>query len=590
MASVLDINCTGKTQTGSSSPLEFTSSIERGFLSWQQARIIDLAPVVVLDVLYMLFGVVGNSVVCYICMFRLQRTVLNNFILTLAVLELLGCTFTIPMEITEILNAYLFDFPVLCKTEKYFRKVIIFSTGCILIAIAMERYKRIVKPLGRRMTSCEFRLATSGALVVSAIMAAPEAVLAGSETIQTAFGTGRVCSTYNSDKYRYSIFPKLWGLLVVTIYVISIVWITTIYFLIATKIWKRGKVATDRRSRPGTPDSTLQRRVRCHSYHPRQSGETDTGGTTGAGKKFHHSTHPRCRSTYHCQDSADSTSSQHADTPRDKDQKLGVEASVPSEYQQEIKRHFVNKNSDVDVISLGDSNNHHLENEPVQMETKSKPDILLPTQVDMQNVGRPSDRQHGNHEINGKERSSEFNNHFTDHDHCQQIQTYRSHNQNHNDENNHQMALLNAVVCKLTHKNPDDTLRARRHLVVGHDGTILRSLTPLGSFHRKSRYSRKRTTFILFVMTLTTAISHLPHIAVMLYSLTHPGVTMQLIADESVIFNVAWNSFFISLAAHPFMYGFWNGRFKSALYVLFTGFKRGRQRTEKESGSSVRHS
>ena len=61
-------------------------------------------PAVIFASIVMVFGVIGNSVVCYICQFRLRRSVLNNFVLSLAVLDLTGSVLCVPMEVTELRN------------------------------------------------------------------------------------------------------------------------------------------------------------------------------------------------------------------------------------------------------------------------------------------------------------------------------------------------------------------------------------------------------------------------------------------------------------------------------------------------------
>ncbi|KAL8578440.1 hypothetical protein ACOMHN_014939 [Nucella lapillus] len=63
-----------------------------------------LLPVVMLASLVILLGVLGNSVVCYICGYRLDKSVLNNLVLALAALDLIGCVACVPLEVTELRN------------------------------------------------------------------------------------------------------------------------------------------------------------------------------------------------------------------------------------------------------------------------------------------------------------------------------------------------------------------------------------------------------------------------------------------------------------------------------------------------------
>ncbi|XP_005108795.1 uncharacterized protein LOC101847455 [Aplysia californica] len=458
------------TAVGLTSP--HLSNNDQLLLTWRKVKVLDLVPILVLDSLYMFFGVIGNSVVCYICYFRMQRNVINNFVLSLAGIELFGCIFTIPVSITEVVNAYWFDFPKLCKTERYFRKFVIFSSACILVAIAAERYLRIVKPHRPHVTIRGFQKALCGALTLSFIIAIPEAILAGSETVRTPHGNGVVCSTYHSDQFRGTIYPQLWAFFVVLVYIVSTSTIAAIYFIIASKIWTRGKVPTDGRSRPNTPDSTLQRRVR-----PR-----------------------RASSSFSC-----------PKMPLKENEFIRACVSAKSKSR-------CNNNMEFYTAKTLPLRRH---SEDDMLETKQKRGISFIEDIFHTTSNNP---------------------------------------------------------------NFEQTIEREQFSL---DLLSPHTLSPVGSLRRRSGYSRKRTTFIMFVMTLTTAVSYLPHIVVMLHRLNNPGVETTLSPDMSVFFYFAWNSFFISLSCHPFVYGFWNGRFKLALAGVWLGFKRGRGgKGDRESSST----
>ncbi|KAK6960507.1 hypothetical protein BgiMline_035718 [Biomphalaria glabrata] len=517
---------------GSSSFHQTQPFDRKEFNDWKQSKVVDLAPVIVLDVLYMLFGVVGNSIVCYVCYFRMPRNVINSFVMALALVELLGCVFTIPVDITEIINSYSFGFAALCKAERYMRKFVVFSSGCILIAIATERYQRIVKPYSRHVTTMvEFRCAIIGALMVSAIVAVPEAILAGNETVLTPYGKGVICSTYNADSYRHTVLPKIWGLTCVLIYVSCTTAIGAIYFAIASKIWKRNKVKTDQRSKSFTPDTTLQRRVRCDNTTTLANmPKTSDIFYTYASKFPTQTREGNCNSTYLHSDQIRSVVQgvPECNSSASEDLKLkrgpwdtGKREDVFNAENQTYRFSVIIENSD--KVPLGQRKRRDERCVPRQ-EGRSRSALFLDELI--RSLSHLGHRRHADH-------------------HCP--------------------------------KEPQETFQ---------------TLSPLGSLRRKPGYSRKRTTFIMFIMTLTTVFSHLPHIAAMAYTLAHPGIDVRLSPDFSVLFKIMWNSYFISLATHPFVYGFWNGRFKHALFTLFTGFSRKRLRTKEpwESISSNRES
>ena len=102
-------------------------------------------------------------------------------------------------------------------------------------------------------------------------------------------------------------------------------------------------------------------------------------------------------------------------------------------------------------------------------------------------------------------------------------------------------------------------------------------MVPTPSFRRKKRaaYSRKRTTFIMFLMTLTSVVSYLPYIVVSITSVAWPdgqrggagGVASRAILE------LCLKSFLISSAVNPFIYGFCNQLFKKECGKLLQGFR-----------------
>jgi hypothetical protein len=62
-------------------------------------------PALVIASIVFLVGIVGNCVVCYVCGCRLlSKSVVSNFVLALAAVDLVGCLVCVPMEIAQLIN------------------------------------------------------------------------------------------------------------------------------------------------------------------------------------------------------------------------------------------------------------------------------------------------------------------------------------------------------------------------------------------------------------------------------------------------------------------------------------------------------
>lgn len=659
----------------SSRPLPSKSDEELSL--WSTSRQIHLYPVLVIYSIYMLMGVVGNSTVCYVCSTRMPRTALNYYVLSLAIAELVGCVLIIPIEITKNMNAYSFNYPILCKMEKYLRSIVIFFTCFVLIALAFGRCKRIVKPHTRHVTMTHFRFIIIGSLIFALVVSIPETILAGIQSIQTEFGDAIVCSTFASDQYVNTTFTLLWACFIILVYMISIIVISTIYCVISATIWKRDKLQTDHRSRPPVISDLTQRvKYRWHSdllstnhYHhnslpsPKRQARMSlenhelfelslvSRNSTGRAllkqtkeskyasqvnlndarklqiEVHHHRSLDNCQQneTSNCDEAGTpppSSSWFPTNTEASKFMFENIHFGTPNPSQREVHQlesgHLAAQ-SPASVSSVKGDCTDYLHGQPTLHCTGavSENDLascLLPNQasdtdytiathkptpqdlshrglftthdldLDRDYIQQPqqrNDKQQQRHEL-GPDDPHQHKEQTEDFEHCTVPRR----------KNGRRFAtpvFLDEVCQTINRRRRQKAMEWSQFFgrKESTDGDIFSSptLSPMGSLRTRSalRYSRKRSTFIMFVMTLTTAISLLPQIIVLIYSLVHPDSEVHLSPDELILFHVASNSYFISLAGHSYIYGFWNKRFMKALRSLFEGFRR---KTKKRRSSS----
>ncbi|XP_078534494.1 cholecystokinin receptor type A [Lissotriton helveticus] len=102
--------------------------------------------------LIFLLSVLGNTLVITVLIRnRRMRTVTNIFLLSLAVSDLMLCLFCIPFTlIPNLLKDFIFGSTV-CKTAAYFMGISVSVSTFNLVAISLERYGAICKPLQSRV-------------------------------------------------------------------------------------------------------------------------------------------------------------------------------------------------------------------------------------------------------------------------------------------------------------------------------------------------------------------------------------------------------------------------------------------------------
>nr|BAJ46148.1 cholecystokinin type A receptor [Gallus gallus]BAJ46149.1 cholecystokinin type A receptor [Gallus gallus]BAJ46150.1 cholecystokinin type A receptor [Gallus gallus]BAJ46151.1 cholecystokinin type A receptor [Gallus gallus] len=107
---------------------------------------------ILLYCLIFLLSVLGNVLVITVLIRNKQmRTVTNTFLLSLAVSDLMLCLFCMPFTlIPNLLKDFIFGSTV-CKTATYFMGISVSVSTFNLVAISLERYSAICKPLQSRV-------------------------------------------------------------------------------------------------------------------------------------------------------------------------------------------------------------------------------------------------------------------------------------------------------------------------------------------------------------------------------------------------------------------------------------------------------
>lgn len=202
----------------------------------------SLTPVLVYMIVLFTLGIPGNICVLYIYLFKVRESTTRVFILALAMVDMIHCSLNMPVEIALLVNFDDFDYPVLCKISRFISSVVNNSSAFILIAIAIDRYKRICRPHGHMIDSKMAKKLVIAAWSFAVLTSWQMCVLYGTRTLKR----GKTCLI--SDHMQKTIFPTLFVYVLVVGQCITDLLLITFYSLVGREVCLRKAQRRHRRS------------------------------------------------------------------------------------------------------------------------------------------------------------------------------------------------------------------------------------------------------------------------------------------------------------------------------------------------------
>ncbi|XP_067677729.1 cholecystokinin receptor type A-like [Haliotis asinina] len=198
-------------------------------------------PVIVYLLILMVIGIIGNSLVFVVYLKNFKPSTTRLFILTLAVFDLLTCSLSIPGVIVELRFHYTFFFPALCKIFRFSRMYFVLVSMFTLIIIAVDRYRKVCRPLQRQYTIRSAGLSILVANIVAVALTVLGAVVGGNRTVPTdredVFGAN--CSY--DDKYLGTPITKFYSGILFLLFIVCVVLLIVLYSLIGRQVFKHRK-------------------------------------------------------------------------------------------------------------------------------------------------------------------------------------------------------------------------------------------------------------------------------------------------------------------------------------------------------------
>ena len=198
-----------------------------------------LMPAIVIVVVYMVLGFIGNPLVIYYYGFRSRSTSSFHFILALAVFDLIVCCVSMPLEIVDMTHFYEFESAAACKILRFVNYFATIGSGGILMALAVDRYRKICKPLRKQFTIQITRIVIGGVCLFSFCISWPSLVFYNivQVNITKVPGlTGSDCTMIRDEHYKVMI--TIYNVFLFLCFIISVSALIILYSLVGRTLFR----------------------------------------------------------------------------------------------------------------------------------------------------------------------------------------------------------------------------------------------------------------------------------------------------------------------------------------------------------------
>ncbi|XP_050402927.1 orexin receptor type 2 isoform X1 [Patella vulgata] len=203
----------------------------------------------VLFIIVFIFGVTGNSLVCFAVWRNVQlRTITNFFLVNLAVADLLVIVICLPPTFAQTFWETWFLGDAMCKIVEFLQNISVIVSVLTLTAISIERWFAICHPLSFKETRRHVIITLIVIWVAANVFSVPSLIIFSTvpdamvpDNLTVLLTTCRPSGYEQTTLYKEIIH-------LVVFYVIPVIVMTFAYFSIASCLWssiKKGKALTE---------------------------------------------------------------------------------------------------------------------------------------------------------------------------------------------------------------------------------------------------------------------------------------------------------------------------------------------------------
>ncbi|KAL3889958.1 hypothetical protein ACJMK2_002273 [Sinanodonta woodiana] len=204
-------------------------------------------PVIVIYVVIMTVGIIGNIFVLIIYNYKFKRSSSRIFILSLAAMDLMACVFGIPYHILDLINPYTYTNHVACKCLSFLMTFVTLGSIFVLTVVGVDRFFKICRPLKKQVSYFGTRKACGIAILSSLLVSWPNALIYGHSSVPVKVDENNLngVECFVDDDYKDTMLPIIFIGFNCLVFISTIVVLIVLYSLIYHVIYVREKNQTE---------------------------------------------------------------------------------------------------------------------------------------------------------------------------------------------------------------------------------------------------------------------------------------------------------------------------------------------------------
>ncbi|XP_045181972.2 D(2) dopamine receptor A-like [Mercenaria mercenaria] len=181
-------------------------------------------------------GTVGNSLVCYVYKKKYSASNCRTFVIVLSVVDVLISALVIPFEILVLFREYNFKRSWICKISVFLSTWPTLTSGFLLLAIAIDRYRKVCRPFSWQISHSAARnmCLMAGALGLAFSWISP--VIYGIQKSKHSVYNITISQCAETDAMKLTVFPLLNNVFFAVLFIGALSGIMFMYCFIAIRI------------------------------------------------------------------------------------------------------------------------------------------------------------------------------------------------------------------------------------------------------------------------------------------------------------------------------------------------------------------
>lgn len=511
-----------------------------------------LIPTVAFLTIIATLGIVGNGMVIHVYRTRYKISNSKLFIISVGLIDLFSCAVAIPFEIPLLLEQYTFDNVWLCKVSRFFNTLGTCSSSFILLFIAIDRYRKVCKPLARQITPKSARFLCLFSVALGLFVSWPALFVYGKKTFEFKLDgsmiVGSECST--SDTMSDSKIPFYYAALFFVLFLAGITSMSILYCFIGCKIKRQARKMSQTFS-VRTMSIPMVSSI-AGDRDSRKSGEI----VPGAYEKYEIAR--KKNESINKKKEKGKSKRKRSESLNDDSWTDKKDFELSYEYKERSRE---NSKSEDLANGIGNKNGGYIPEIP------SINEIVDPT---TQNDDNSESEGEETDNCDNKTVGSRSNG------------TLPKDNSSSKSSSNCDHVSSSTLTSSGELQNPDKTFRQRVSSIgsrISHVLTRMTSITSVSTSKslagtlRKNQYLKqaraRKTAFIMFIISITYVISYLPHLILMVLRQANGEFVDNLSDTDRAIYKFFLRSYFLNCAINPLIYSVCDSRFRSACAELF---------------------